>query len=264
MSRRWATGATSSTTDGRPWWSTHHARRGRSSGRRSRGGRDRRGRRHPCAQRLRERRARPGPQSRRRLPPLRPTRRSTSNGWAHGTATCPVRRLRRRGDRHPGHTRHHQSFLVRLPRAPGARRPLHRRQSPRRDRRSHGPGRPPAGPSRSPRRSGPASARSGRARSGTVVHPTHGFGSLCAAGTVPRPATAQPSATSSSPTPALTTDRETYVTDLVAGFGPVPGHYAHMAALNRSGAGSACPPAAATADEVDRRGPRRAPGCRPA
>ena len=52
--------------------------------------------------------------------------------------------------------------------------------------------------------------------------------------------------------PALTTERETFVTDLVAGFGPVPAHYAHMAPLNRRGAGStrSRPARPVTADQV--------------
>jgi glyoxylase-like metal-dependent hydrolase (beta-lactamase superfamily II)/rhodanese-related sulfurtransferase len=86
----------------------------------------------------------------------------------------------------------------------------------------------------------------------TAVHPTHGFGSFCAAGVA--------TATDGIPTigdhlathPALTTEREAFVTDLVAGFGPIPAHYAHMAPLNRKGAGSASPRPArpATAEQV--------------
>jgi rhodanese-related sulfurtransferase len=84
------------------------------------------------------------------------------------------------------------------------------------------------------------------------VHPTHGFGSFCAAG----PATAADSTPSIGELlathPALITERDSYVTDLVAGFGPIPAHYAHMAPLNRRGAGSAAPRPAvpATADQV--------------
>lgn len=86
-----------------------------------------------------------------------------------------------------------------------------------------------------------ASVRSlGRLPADTTVHPTHGFGSFCAAGapdggglTIGEQAVLNP---------ALTTDVDTFVDRLVAGFGPVPGHYRHMAALNRSGAGLVAPP----------------------
>ena len=37
--------------------------------------------------------------------------------------------------------------------------------------------------------------------------------------------------------PALTLDLDTFVSDLVAGYGPVPSYYRHMAGLNRAGAG---------------------------
>ena len=63
----------------------------------------------------------------------------------------------------PGHTRHHQSFLVDSPSgAPGA---VHRRQPPSRHGRSHRPGRPAAGSST---RRGPVDQRppAGRARAG--------------------------------------------------------------------------------------------------
>jgi glyoxylase-like metal-dependent hydrolase (beta-lactamase superfamily II)/rhodanese-related sulfurtransferase len=86
----------------------------------------------------------------------------------------------------------------------------------------------------------------------TAVHPTHGFGSFCAAGPASAD-TATPSIGELLAThPALTTEREAFVNDLVAGFGPIPGHYAHMAPLNRRGAGSAHPRPArpATADQV--------------
>ena len=70
----------------------------------------------------------------------------------------------------------------------------------------------------------------------TTVHPTHGFGSFCASAaasdgglTIGEQAVLNP---------ALTTDRDTFVDRLVAGFGPIPRHYRHMAALNRSGAGA--------------------------
>jgi len=67
----------------------------------------------------------------------------------------------------------------------------------------------------------------------TAVHPTHGFGSFC-------------SATASSGTdttieaergvnPAARLEREVFVKTLLAGFGEYPSYFAHIAALNRAG-----------------------------
>ncbi|CAN5503537.1 hypothetical protein BH11ACT8_BH11ACT8_34780 [soil metagenome] len=73
----------------------------------------------------------------------------------------------------------------------------------------------------------------------TVLLPTHGLGGFCAGGaTAPggAPTTLGDLLTSH---PALSTGRETFVTDLVAGFGPTPAYAAHMAPLNRIGAGDA-------------------------
>lgn len=91
----------------------------------------------------------------------------------------------------------------------------------------------------------------------TLLLPTHGFGSFCAGTSVVAPTD---DLTSAPPTvggqltsnPALTTERETFVTDLVAGLGPVPRYYPHMDPLNRAGAGAAAPRGArpVTADEV--------------
>lgn len=73
------------------------------------------------------------------------------------------------------------------------------------------------------------------------LHPTHGYGSFCAGST---PTTA-PEGTDVGDqqrrNPALTTDREAFVAALVAGFGPVPTYYAHMATINRSGGGRSLP-----------------------
>lgn len=75
----------------------------------------------------------------------------------------------------------------------------------------------------------------------TRLLPTHGFGSLCAAGAAPSttgvPTLGQQRVTN----PALTTDREAFVADLIAGYGPVPSHYAHLALLNRAGRGGRAP-----------------------
>jgi len=87
---------------------------------------------------------------------------------------------------------------------------------------------------------------------GTTLHPTHGFGSFCASTTVPTSACLGTLADQLSTNPALITPREQFVTDLVAGFGPVPAYYEHMAPLNRAGAGRSAPRSAraVTADDV--------------
>ena len=168
----------------------------------------------------------------------RPTRRSSSSGsaCAHGDVlrygALEVEVLAT-----PGHTRHHQSFLAGMPSEP-------RRCSPA-EACCTAPSAAPTWstrgwPAGSPRPSGPAPASRPSSTPATVVHPTHGFGSFCAAGAADRHRRRRhPIGDQLATHPALTTDRETFVTDLVAGFGPVPAHYAHMAPLNRKGAGSA-------------------------
>ena len=89
----------------------------------------------------------------------------------------------------------------------------------------------------------------------TLLLPTHGFGSFCAAGpAAPTGSAGAPGtlADQLSTHPALLTDQETFVSDLVAGFGPVPSYYPHMAPLNRAGAGRALPrpPRRVTAEQV--------------
>ena len=151
----------------------------------------------------------------------------------------------------PGHTRHHQSFLAGATDGPAA---LFSGGS-----LLHGTvGRTDLVDPRLARGLAEAQWTSARFQAelgpGTAVHPTHGFGSFCAAGSATATATdAAPSIGELLTThPALTTDRETFVTDLVAGFGPIPAHYAQMAPLNRRGAGSAAPRPAipATAEQV--------------
>jgi hydroxyacylglutathione hydrolase len=85
------------------------------------------------------------------------------------------------------------------------------------------------------------------------VYPTHGFGSFCSA--------TQSDATSSTigrekrANPVLTQDEETYVEELLAGLGPWPAYYAHMAPANAAGPSEPdlSPPAVADATELRRR-----------
>lgn len=140
----------------------------------------------------------------------------------------------------PGHTRHHQAFLVRdgAGDAPGA---LFSGGS-----LLHGTvGRTDLIDDRLTRDLARAQWASAQLLAGldpaTPLHPTHGFGSFCAS--------TQASLSDGKVTigdqlhvnPALTTTRERFVADLVAGFGPIPAYYGHIAPLNRAGAGRAQP-----------------------
>ena len=85
------------------------------------------------------------------------------------------------------------------------------------------------------------------------VYPTHGFGSFCSA--------TQSDASSSTigrerqSNPVLTQDEQTYVDELLAGLGPWPAYYAHMAPANAAGPSEPdlSPPAIADAAELRRR-----------
>ncbi|GAA1446688.1 MBL fold metallo-hydrolase [Mycobacterium cookii] len=85
------------------------------------------------------------------------------------------------------------------------------------------------------------------------VYPTHGFGSFCSA--------SQSDATSSTigqekrANPVLTQDEQTYVDELLAGLGPWPAYYAHMAPANADGPSEPdlSPPGLADAAELRRR-----------
>lgn len=166
----------------------------------------------------------------------------------------PVGRLDVRVLATPGHTRHHQSFLVRHHDLPDRAAALFSGGS-----LLHGTvGRTDLVDDRLTHdlaRQQWASARLlGALDPATTLHPTHGFGSFCAGstGTV-RAASGPPTVGDEQRTNAvLTTPRERFVADLVAGFGPVPRYYRHMAPLNRVGAGRAQPRPArrVTADEV--------------
>lgn len=87
----------------------------------------------------------------------------------------------------------------------------------------------------------------------TAVYPTHGFGSFCSA--------TQSDGTSSTigqeraTNPALTTDLERYVQELLDGLDAFPAYYAHMGAANSHdpGAVDLSPPATADSAELRRR-----------
>jgi len=66
-----------------------------------------------------------------------------------------------------------------------------------------------------------------------AVHPTHGFGSFCAAGPAGARATTIGRERASNPAALLAQRR--FVSDLLAGLGEFPSYYAHMAGLNRAG-----------------------------
>ena len=149
----------------------------------------------------------------------------------------------------PGHTRHHQSFLVTGGEAPGA---LFSGGS-----LLHGTvGRTDLVDERLTHdlaRAQWASARAlGALDPATLLHPTHGFGSFCAGSTPCHAGGDATIAGQRAVNPALLLDREDFVAELVAGFGPVPAYYPHMASLNRAGAGRALPRTAraVTAEQV--------------
>lgn len=136
----------------------------------------------------------------------------------------------------PGHTRHHQSFLVRAPGEPAA---LFSGGS-----LLHGTvGRTDLVDPRLSRdlaRAQWTSARRlGALDPGTLLLPTHGFGSLCASTAVAGTSTTVGEELGANP--ALTLDLATFVEELVAGFGPIPSYYHHMAPLNRAGTGRSTP-----------------------
>ncbi|MBB6626529.1 MBL fold metallo-hydrolase [Nocardioides sp. KIGAM211] len=101
-----------------------------------------------------------------------------------------------------------------------------------------------------------ASARTlGALPDDTHLHPTHGFGSFCA-GSTSAAGTCSGAATigdEREANPALVLERDAFVRELLAGFGPIPSYYQHMAPLNRAGAGrgAARPAHPLSADELD-------------
>lgn len=68
---------------------------------------------------------------------------------------------------------------------------------------------------------------------GTEVFPTHGFGSFCSA--TPSSGDASTIADEMVSNPALTTDEQTYVNELLAGLSDYPAYYAHMGVINSAG-----------------------------
>ncbi|WP_296602300.1 MBL fold metallo-hydrolase [Nocardioides sp.] len=143
----------------------------------------------------------------------------------------------------PGHTRHHQAFLVREAGAgdvPGA---LFSGGS-----LLHGSvGRTDLVDARLTeelaRQQWASARRLGELDPATRLHPTHGFGSFCAgtATTAPDSGGGFTIGQQRGTNPALVVDQDSFVAELVAGFGPVPRYYGHMAPLNRAGAGRALP-----------------------
>lgn len=85
------------------------------------------------------------------------------------------------------------------------------------------------------------------------VYPTHGFGSFCSA--TQSDATTSTIGREKQANPVLTQDEQTYVEELLAGLGPWPAYYAHMAPANAAGPAEPdlTPPAVADAIELRRR-----------
>jgi glyoxylase-like metal-dependent hydrolase (beta-lactamase superfamily II)/rhodanese-related sulfurtransferase len=84
-----------------------------------------------------------------------------------------------------------------------------------------------------------------------AVWPTHGFGSFCS-GAGGSGATESTAGAERAGNPALLVDEEPFVAGFIAGLGPYPAYYRHMAPLNRSGPATMRPdlPAALGSDEV--------------
>lgn len=85
---------------------------------------------------------------------------------------------------------------------------------------------------------------------GTVVLPTHGFGSFCSSGRAEGDSTTIGKERASNE--ALTRDVDTFVADLLAGLDDVPAYYTHMGPLNAGGPAplDLTPPAVADAEEI--------------
>lgn len=148
----------------------------------------------------------------------------------------------------PGHTLHHQSFLVSDPRS-GARAVFSGGSL------LHGTvGRTDLVDPLLIRMMGRAqweSARQlGALGASVTLHPTHGFGGLCAATTV-SPLAQGTIGDERGHNPVFGTQRDRFVEELVAGLGPVPSYYRHLARLNRGGGVSTTPTAPTEIPEND-------------
>lgn len=95
---------------------------------------------------------------------------------------------------------------------------------------------------------------SGSLPDAAAVWPTHGFGSFCS-GAGGSGATESTAGAERAGNTALLLDEKPFVAGFIAGLGPYPAYYRHMAPLNRSGPGTMRPglPAALRADEVQAR-----------
>ncbi|MFJ3784963.1 rhodanese-like domain-containing protein [Streptomyces sp. S1] len=84
----------------------------------------------------------------------------------------------------------------------------------------------------------------------TAVLPTHGFGSFCSSAQADGDATTIGKEKAANP--ALTTDVDAFVADLLAGLEDVPAYYAHMGPANAAGPAPVdlTPPAPADPDEI--------------
>ena len=156
----------------------------------------------------------------------------------HGGDIFDVGRLHVQVLATPGHTLHHQSFLVSDPRT-RARAVFSGGSL------LHGTvGRTDLVDPLLSRMMGRAqweSARQlGALDASVTLHPTHGFGGMCAATTV-SPMGQGTIGDERSHNPVFRVPRDRFVEELVGGLGPVPSYYRQVARLNRAGAGAAPP-----------------------
>ena len=84
----------------------------------------------------------------------------------------------------------------------------------------------------------------------TLLLPTHGFGSFCAAAAV-EPGDGPATIGGQQDHPALSSERADFASRLVLGFGPVPAYYPHMDPINRAGAGTPRSARRVTAEQLD-------------
>ena len=71
----------------------------------------------------------------------------------------------------------------------------------------------------------------------TALFPTHGFGSFCASSSACSASSSTIAAEAFDNVALTVDDEDRFVRDLLAGLGPVPAYYDHMAGLNRAGHG---------------------------